>query len=139
MKVLDLDKFVPEKREIVLDGKTFDITFIPMELTLRFCELAPAMGKIEKSEKVEHGEFSKLLDLIYDIFKVSDESLEKRWLVRRLTLHRFNEILPEIALACFDDGKKKAGDGEQIESTSEKSFPVSAGNTDGQLDMSSMI
>lgn len=107
MLVLDLDQFIPEEKVITLKGKSFNISEIPFELTLQVYDVLPTMTCLSEGKQVTKEDFDKIFKLIYSIFKISDPELEESWLKKLITLRRFNEIVPFIFQAMFDDGKKK--------------------------------
>ena len=115
MKVLDLDLFVPEPKDIKLGGKTFDITFIPFGIEIQLLTMIPQLNIIEANDNLPIEDAEKMIDLIYQVLKISDETLEKSWVVKRITTSRFNQIFPLIYTAIFDTGKKK--EAEAVEET----------------------
>lgn len=131
MKVLDLDKFIPEQSKIHLGGKEFDITLVPLGVTLQAYEVIPVMSKIEKSESITDEDLEKLMSVIYKVLKVSDESITLEWLTRHIDFTRFNEIMPFIFDAIFSLKKKVEKEEEADLFTSAESSTVSAENTDG--------
>lgn len=135
MRVCDLEKFCPEKKIIKLGGREFDISVIPFEITLKMYEILPIMEKLEQSQVMTKEDYDKIFVLIYETLKLSDDDLEEKWVRRHITTARFNEIVPFIFSALFDDGKKNEEAGAGVDtkiSTSVESSPSSAGSTDGQ-------
>jgi hypothetical protein len=104
--VLDLDKFRPEPLDITIGGKKFFIEKIPMDISLDFYELIPIFTELETSKKLKKADYFKILQLIYEICKLSDETLELEWLRRQMTIEIFNDLSPKIFLAAFSSSKK---------------------------------
>jgi hypothetical protein len=116
--VLDLEKFRPEEAKIKIEDKEFDITFIPMDISLDFYELIPVFTDLEITKKIKKEDYLKILKLFYDIFKLSDETLEFDWLRKRMNIERFNELSPKIFMSAFSSSKKnKENEGDLIKST----------------------
>ena len=107
MKVLDLDKFLPEEKILKLGGREFDITTVPFIITLQVYEVIPIMTKIEQAISIPVEDYEKLLDVIFKVLQVSSPDLDRKWLEKNINIQRFNELMPFIFTALFDDGKKK--------------------------------
>ena len=107
MQILDFDEFVPEPKIITLKGKKFDVSEIPFEIALQVNEVIPIMTALSKSEKVTKEDFTKLRELIYEIFKISDPDLSEEWLKKAVTLPIYNKLITFIFESIFDEGKKK--------------------------------
>ena len=133
MKVLDLDKFVPEPKSLKLGGREFDITLIPFEITLRMYEILPVMEKMEKAQTISVEDYNRIFTVIYEALKFSDAELDEKWLRKQINSKRFNELVPFIFSAIFDDGKKNSAEGDDLPtSTLGESSASSVENTDGQ-------
>lgn len=105
--VLDLDVFKPtESKEVKLDGKTFDLTEIPFEISVQIYGLIPVVEKIEKEGKISREDYETIFRLVFDLFKMSDSNLDEMWLRKRITHKNFDKLMPFVFSALFDDGKK---------------------------------
>jgi hypothetical protein len=134
LRVLDLDTFYPEQKILKLGGRDFDITTIPFGVTLQMYEVLPIMQKIEKSEPITPDDADKLTGIIHKIISSSAPDVTREWVEKNITIARFNQVMPFLFDAVFDDGKKKAVSEEAAPElfTSEKSSPSSAENMDGE-------
>lgn len=112
--VLDLRTVVPEKKEITIDDRTFDITIIPAEFAFETYDFIPLIDKLEKTQRLERDEFLKLLDMYFRIFKSLDDSIDYEWLRKRVNFEIFGKITPVIFNAIFATSKKNEGAGEDL-------------------------
>ncbi len=117
-QVLDLDKFRPESLDFTLGNKEFHIMKIPMDISLDFYELIPIFTELETSKKLKKADYFKILQLIYEICKLVDDTIELEWLRREMTIEIFNELSPKIFLAAFSPSKKnKENEVDSLKST----------------------
>lgn len=116
--VLDLDTFSGEPKKIKLGGKEFDLSFIPFEVSLRIYSLIPEMEKMQEGRSITVEDYDKILAVILEVLRISDESVDEKWLRRQINLKRFNPLLTFIFSAVFDEGKKNDEAEEVLTSSS---------------------
>ena len=81
-QVVDLDIVRPEKSEIIIDGKEYDLTIIPWSIGLRMYDLMPAITELEKTGNITSEDYHSVLEIILDCLKLTDESLTIDWIDR---------------------------------------------------------
>lgn len=114
--VLDLDAFSVEPKKVKLGGKEFDLSFIPFEVSLRIYSLIPEMEKMQEGRTITNDDYDKILAVLVEVLKISDETVDEKWLRRQINLKRFNPLITFIFSAVFDEGKKN--ETEDVDGTS---------------------
>lgn len=116
-QVVDLDIVRPEKSEIIIDGKEYDLTIIPWSIGLRMYDLMPAITELEKTGNITSEDYHSVLEIILDCLKLTDESLTIDWIDRWMNYERFVNMLPFVTKAIFATSKKNAEEDGLTEST----------------------
>lgn len=104
--VLDLDAFTGEPKKIKLGGKEFDLSFIPFEVSLKIYSLIPEMEKMQEGRTITVEDYDKILATVLEVLRISDETVDEKWLRKQINLKRFNPLITFIFSAVFDEGKK---------------------------------
>lgn len=120
--VLDLDVFTNEKRELKLGGKTFNFEIIPFEITLRFYDLLPVIQKIDEHKNISAEDAGKIFDVFTDLLKLSDETVDLKWIKKNIDIKRFPLLVSFIFNMMFDIDLKK----NEIQENPEGSLPKSS-------------
>ena len=105
-QVLDLEKFKKDSLTIKLGGKEFVINKIPFDISLELYDLIPVFQNMESEKKIKKEDYIKMLNVFYEIFKLSDSALEYEWLRKEIDQDVFSEISVPIFLKVFQDSKK---------------------------------
>jgi hypothetical protein len=105
-QVYDLNKFRKQERVFKLEDKEFIFSKIPFSISCEFYELIPIFTRLEETKKINKDDYLKILKIIYEVFKLSDNTLEFDWLDKQVDMEIFNEIATTIFLAAFDNSKK---------------------------------
>ena len=103
--IVDLDKFIPEEKKIILGGEEFDITFVPYETSLMVYEAMPILEKLENKQMLVKEEYDAIFNIIYEVFN-SCKEVDKKWLRKQINWTRFQELMPVIFSAIFGTSKK---------------------------------
>ncbi len=85
--ILDLDKLVPEKREVVLAGEKIDVSKIPSRVTMEVAEKADlfSSGSAES--------FPELLEMIVKICKPSKEDITQDWIIDNTSMDQLIALI----------------------------------------------
>ena len=113
-QVLDLEKFKKDSLTIKLGGKEFVITKIPFDISLELYDLIPVFQNMESEKKIKKEDYIKMLNVFYDIFKLSDSALEYEWLRKEIDQDVFSEISVPIFLKVFQDSKKNKENADDL-------------------------
>jgi hypothetical protein len=119
--VLDLDIFKEEEKKLKFGGKEFDLSVIPFEISLQFYELTPVFQKIDDKQKLEREDYGKIISAITDLLRVSDETIDKNWVSKRIDIKRFSPLITFIFQALYGDAKKNDQEVPAGEANPEKS------------------
>jgi hypothetical protein len=104
--IRDYDVLKSEPKEVKLGGKTFDLSNVPFEVSLRVYDLLPIMQTIGENKKVDKESYNTIVSVITELFKFRDPEVDELWLRKQMTLKNFNMITEDVLTAIFDDGKK---------------------------------
>ena len=119
--VLDLDIFKDEEKKLKFGGKEFDLSVIPFDVSLQFYELIPIFNKIDAKQNIDRDDLDKITIAITDLLKVSDETIDKAWVKKRVDIKRFNPLITFIFEALYGTGDAKknseADEASQVKST----------------------
>lgn len=106
-QVKDIEVFLPTSSILEIGGKTFDLSEVPFEFSLRFYELLPIFSQMSSGQFLSTSDYNQLFPVIFDMLKFMDDSVEEKWLRRKITLKTFTYVMTTISSAIFFDGKKK--------------------------------
>lgn len=104
--IRDYDILKTEPKEIKLGGKTFDLSNVPFEVSLRVYDLMPIMEKISTAKKVDRESYDIIVSVVSELLHFKDAEVDELWVRKEITLKNFNFITQDILSAIFDDGKK---------------------------------
>lgn len=107
--VLDSQVFIPDDQIVTVGDKTFDLSEVPFEFSLRFYELIPIFQKLQDGAMITVEDYNSMFPIIYDLLKFYDESVEEKWLRKKIRMSTFAQILLPIFTCVFTDGKKNDG------------------------------
>lgn len=89
---LDLDALVPDAKLVKLAGKEFDVSQLPLGLVVKVTKM---QSRLKDSEEDAAGQLDVVIELVSDIFQVTDETATPEWVMSHLTLEQM------IALVDF--------------------------------------
>lgn len=93
--ILNLDKLLPEPKEIILGGVTFVVPKMPAKYTLRFAAL-------KEDDSVE-----KVADILQELLsECTDNPIDKTWLVENASLEEMTQIMTFLNGKDETDSKK---------------------------------
>lgn len=104
--VSEAGAFIPKDRIVSVGEKSFDLSEVPFEYSLRFYEMMPIFEKMQGGTFISSDDYNQMFPVIYDLFHFIDESVEEKWLRKKITIKTFTPIMMSIFFAVFDDGKK---------------------------------
>lgn len=104
--VLDLNVYVSEPKVLKLGDKEFDLTDVPFGHALRMYELIPIIQKFESDKVMSAEDADKISNTIADILVEANDTVDRKWVLKRLDMKRFTPTVDFIFKAIFDDGKK---------------------------------
>jgi len=104
--VSEAGAFIPKDRIVSVGEKSFDLSEVPFEYSLRFYEMMPIFEKMQGGTFISSDDYNHMFPVIYDLFHFIDESVEEKWLRKKITIKTFTPIMMSIFFAVFDDGKK---------------------------------
>jgi hypothetical protein len=104
--IRDYDILKSEPKEVKLGGKTFDLSNVPFEVSLRVYDLLPIMEQIGINKKVDKDSYNMIVSIIAELLHFQDAEVDEKWLRKEMTLKNFNLITQDVLTAIFDDGKK---------------------------------
>jgi len=100
MKILNLDKLLPEPKVIILSGKTLTFEKIPSKFTLGFT-------KLKEGDKTE-----LLLNLLVDLLKIKDPEITVEWVEENCSLDDISSIVNYMFGVSEGNDEKKNPDEE---------------------------
>lgn len=101
MEILDLDILKPEPRSVKLDGKTIDISFVPVAITFRVDEITRKLFSMTEKElqespkKAEEG-FDLAVKLCALFCEHSNPELDEQWFRKNVTVGQIQAFAFEI-------------------------------------------
>ena len=104
--VSEAGAFIPKDRIVSVGEKSFDLSEVPFEYSLRFYEMMPIFEKMQGGTFISSEDYAQMFPVIYDLFNFLDDSIDEKWLRKKITIKTFTPIMMSIFLAVFDDGKK---------------------------------
>lgn len=104
--VSEAGAFIPKDRIVSVGEKSFDLSEVPFEYSLRFYEMMPIFEKMQGGTFISSDDYNRIFPVLLDLFKFLDESVEEKWLRKKITIKTFTPILMTIFFAVFDTGKK---------------------------------
>ena len=82
MKILNLDKIIPEPKQIILGGKTFIFEKIPSKYTLKFASLK------------DDDTIDKIADILQEMFeKFTEETITSEWIIENASIEDLTSIM----------------------------------------------
>ena len=105
--IQDKEVFLPASNILVIDNKSFDLSEVPFEFSLRFYELLDLFTQMSEGKFLTSSDYGRLFPVIYDMLKFVDDSTDEKWLRKKITLKNFTYVMTTISTAIFFDGKKK--------------------------------
>lgn len=102
--VLDLEKVVPDKREIKLAGKTIDVTEVPTRHTAMVAKFADMQ---ERGELDNEGSFMELVKLIAEICKRTNPEITEEFLLDNTTFDTLSDMMDFILEPVRSKAEKK--------------------------------
>lgn len=104
--VSDANVFIPQDKSVLVGDRTFDLSEVPFEYSIRFYEMMPIFEKMQDGTFISSDDYNRIFPVLLDLFKFLDESVEEKWLRKKITIKTFTPILMTIFFAVFDTGKK---------------------------------
>ena len=101
-KVVDLDILRPEKRMIKLNGKTIDVSFIPLAISFEVDELLNKLSQLKADEKGEMDKptmkeaFDLTIELCAFFACVKDPDMNAEWFKKNVSAEQINSFANEI-------------------------------------------
>lgn len=142
-KILDLDTLVPEQRIVVLQGRRFDTSTIPLGLAFKVMDVKSGLTSEDEGESLQ-----AVMGVLAAILGKDEqgEPVTGDWLMENLNVDQVGKLVAFIedlfqfgpdADGSLDPTKGQAASTPEDLSSSENSSPRSATSTDGPLTTSS--
>ena len=79
--------------------------------------MIPVFQKMESTKEIKKDDYVKILNIIYEILKLSDDTIEYEWLRREVDFEVFQELATPIFLRAFLGSKKNKEEDDLAKST----------------------
>jgi|SRR6056297_978487 len=113
-EILDLDKLIPEKREIKLEGKTINVTKVPSKVTLGMAD------KYEKIDKENPKSMDIVVEMVCEIMNSqNDEEVTKDWLYNNTDIRQLMQVI-EFVMKPINEKLNNKDEGKNEEKAQEK-------------------